>query len=135
MGGSGHQHESLHGGTAVELGAHEFHLDITHDDSAGVLRAYVMDAHLQNFIRIPAKSFVLAARLPSGEAALTLEAVSSPTTGETVGDTSLFEVQTNALKRVAGFDAVLKELTIRGKTYTNVAFFVDKSSDGEIAKP
>ena len=126
-GGGGHQHESPHGGTAVELGQHEAHLDVVLDARSGRLLAYVMDAHAENFLRIPAESFEIAARLPAGETKLLLKAVASAATGEKVGDTSQFEAQADALKGVAGFDAQLKQLTVRGKTYSKISFRVGKT--------
>lgn len=125
--GGGHHHESPHGGTAVELGDHEAHLDVVLDAAAGKLTAYVMDAHAENFVRIPAESFEIIAKLPAGETVLALKAVANAASGEKVGDTSQFEAQSDALKGVAGFDAELKQLTVRGKTYSKVPFHAGKS--------
>lgn len=123
----GHHHVSPHGGTAVELGGHEGHLDVVLDPAAGRLTAYVMDAHAENFVRIPAESFEVIAKLPAGEATLKLKAVANAASGEKVGDTSQFEVQSEALKGVAGFDAELKQLVVRGKTYSKIPFHVGKA--------
>jgi hypothetical protein len=129
-----HRHESLQGGTAVELGPHEFHLDVVHDPAAGTLRAYVMDGHMENFIRVRGESFEISAALPSGTTVLLLKAVANSATGEKVGDTSLFETREEALKNVAGFNAVLKQITIRGRNYANVAFRVGKTTGVGTAK-
>ena len=123
----GHHHESPHGGTAVELGDHEAHLDVVLDPVAGKLTAYVMDAHAENFVRIPAESFEIIAKLPAGETTLALKAVANAASGEKVGDTSQFEAQSDALKGVAGFDAELKQLVVRGKTYSKIPFHVGKA--------
>ena len=123
----GHHHESPHGGTAVELGDHEAHLDLVLDPAAGKLTAYVMDAHAENFVRIPAESFEISAKLPAGETTLTLKAVANAASGEKVGDTSQFEAQSDAFKGVAGFDAELKQLVVRGKTYSKIPFHVGKA--------
>ncbi len=125
--GGGHHHESPHGGTAVELGDHEAHLDVVLDPAAGKLTAYVMDAHAENFVRIPAESFEISAKLPAGETTLTLKAVANAASGEKVGDTSQFEARSDAFKGVAGFDAELKQLVVRGKTYSKIPFHVGKS--------
>ena len=123
----GHHHESPHGGTAVELGDHEAHLDLVLDPAAGKLTAYVMDAHAENFVRIPAESFEISAKLPAGKTTLTLKAVANAASGEKVGDTSQFEAQSDAFKGVAGFDAELKQLVVRGKTYSKIPFHVGKA--------
>lgn len=124
---AGHHHESPHGGTAVELGDHEAHLDVVLDSAAGKPTAYIMDAHAENFVRIPAESFEIMAKLPAGETSLTLKAVANTASGEKVGDTSQFEAQSEALKGVVGFDAELKQLVVRGKTYSKVPFHVGKA--------
>ena len=97
------------------------------DPAVGKLTAYVMDAHAENFVRIPVESFEIIAKLPAREATLALKAVANAASGEKVGDTSQFEAQSDALKGVAGFDAELKQLVVRGKTYSNVPFHVGKT--------
>jgi len=124
----------VHGGTAVELGSHEFQLDVALDSAVGKLSAWVMSAHMDSFVRIPAKSIEIAVQLPSGETILTLEPVANPATGEKPGDASLFEAQAGALKGVTGCDARLLQLAVRGKTYTNIAFRVGQPGGGA-AKP
>lgn len=124
---AGHHHESPHGGTAVELGGHEAHLDVVLDSAAGKLTAYVMDAHAENFVRIPAESFEIIAKLSVGDTTLVLKAVANPASGEKAGDTSQFEAQSDALKGVAGFDAELKQLSVWGKTYSKISFRAGKA--------
>ena len=128
--GGDHHHESPHGGIAVELGDHEAHLDVVLDSAAGKLTAYIMDAHAENFVRIPAESFEIVAKLPAGGTTLALKAVANAATGEKAGDTSQFEAQSDALRGVAGFDAELKQLTVRGKTYSKIPFRAGKPGAG-----
>ena len=78
-------------------------------------------------VRIPAESFEMSAKLPAGGTTLTLKAVANAASGEKVGDTSQFEAQSDALKGVVGFDAGLKQLVVRGKTYSNIPFHVGKT--------
>lgn len=124
-----HEHTPPHGGTPVELGHEEYHLEFVRDAAAGKLQAYVLDGHLDRFIRIPAASLELTARFAGQEEILVLTPVASNATGETVGDTALFEAQADWLKTHGDFDAVLKAITIRTKTYTNVMFNFPKGSD------
>jgi hypothetical protein len=42
-----HSHDPQHGGHVVELGEHEGHLEIVHDDATGTLTAYVYDADMK----------------------------------------------------------------------------------------
>jgi hypothetical protein len=117
-----HAHAPPHGGTAVVLGAEEFHLEFLLDQTNGVLRAYVLDGHLENFVRLTAPAVDLVMQLPAGEQALSLAAVANSATGETVGDTSLFSGKSDALKGLDRFSAVLPEIEIRNRRYTNVGF-------------
>jgi len=127
--GHGHVHVAPHGGTAVILGNEIYHLELVRDPAAGKLQAYVMDGHLADFIRIPAGSFEIAARFGGREEILTFKPVANPATGETVGNTSLFEAGADWLKTNADFDGVLRELTIRGSRFENVEFNFPKGNE------
>ena len=98
------------------------------------MQAFVLDGELENFIRVPAASIEIDAQVPGREEKLTLRAVPNPATGETLGDTSLFETQADWLKTTPTFDAALKEIGIRGKTYSNVKFNFPKGSDEDAKK-
>ena len=119
-----HGHVPLHGGIAVELGAHEFQLEFVPDTTARKFQAYVFDGHMENFVRVDAASFVVDVTSPEENHTLRFMPVANNATGEKAGDTSLFEARAEWLKATIGFDALLKELTIRGKKFTNIAFRV-----------
>lgn len=123
-----HGHKPPHGGTPVALGQ-EFHLELSHDPAAGKLTAYVMDAEFEKYIRLPLASFDLAARLPDRSETLRFQAVASQATGETVGDTSMFEASAGWLKTNRTFQASLNELEIRGRRYTNITFEFPKGNE------
>ncbi len=128
-GHSHHEHKPPHGGTPVELGEEEYHVEFVRDATAGRLQAYIMDGELEFFVRIAAPSFAVTAQVAGKEESLLFQPVANNATGEAVGNTSLFEVQTDWLKTTTNFDAVLKEITVRTKSYTNVAFNFPKGSD------
>jgi hypothetical protein len=123
-GGAGHHHfhEPLHGGTAVVLGNEDFHIEFVRDAEEGRMQAYIMDAHMESYVRVPLESFEVEARLPEGPQTLTFKAVAKSATGETVGNTALFEAEADWLKTHGDFDAVLKGISIRGKQYEAVSF-------------
>ena len=125
---AGHHHEPPHGGTGVVLGTEEYHLEFVLDAAAGKMQAYVLSAHMENFVRISMESLTVTVKLPDREETLTFKPVANSTTGETVGDTSMFEAQADWLKTQKTFDAVLKEISIKGKTYQNVAFNFPKGN-------
>ncbi|MBL9138825.1 MAG: hypothetical protein JNK85_23355 [Verrucomicrobiales bacterium] len=112
--GSGHHHGSAHGGVAVELGEHQFHLDFLHDATNGALTAWVMDAHVENFIRVSLRSLDVQIVTEGRTNAITLEAVANPATGESVGDTSMFRGTSDSLKGLTKFSGHVGPLEIRG---------------------
>jgi hypothetical protein len=124
-----HEHVAPHGGTAVELGHEEFHLELVLDSASGHLTAYVLDGELEQFIRIAEPSLRLIVRSGAGEQVLELRAVANLATGEKVGDTSQFEGIADWLKSTPRFDARLAEITVRGKTYRDVSFNFPKGNE------
>jgi hypothetical protein len=128
---SKHEHKPPHGGTPVVLGNEEYHLELILNAPAGKLHAFVLDGELENFVRIPAKTFEVTVKLADKEEPLIFNALANRATGETVGDTSAFEAQAEWLKTNVTFDAVLKELIVRTKTYQNVQFNFPKGNDSD----
>jgi len=124
-----HEHHPLHGGTPVVLGDESYHLELVLNASAGRLQAYVFDGELENFIRSAMPSFEIVAMINGEEKTLVLHAMPNPATGETVGDTSLFEAQADWLKTTRTFDAVVPSITIRGTTFTDVDFNFPQGND------
>jgi hypothetical protein len=129
--GPAHQHEHIppHGGTAVELGKEQFHLELIRDVAAGTLTAYVMDGELEQFIRIAAPSFSMVAQVGGDAKTLVFHPVANAATGEKAGDTSQFEAAADWLKTTPTFDAVLTELTVRSGLFKNVRFNYPKGNE------
>lgn len=117
-----HEHKAPHGGTVVILGDEEGHLEMVLDAKAGALTAYVLDGHMESFVRLPVESFVVKARFGGSEHALRFEAVGSRATGEKPGDTSMFVAKADWLKTQDAFDAELENLEVRGRIYRGVRF-------------
>lgn len=124
-----HQHHPPHGGTPVVLGDEIYHVELVLDAATGKLSAYVLDGEMENFIRSAAPSFEINATVDGQPKLLTLRAVANPATGETAGDTALFETQADWLKTTRTFDGEIKSLTIRGTTFTDVDFNFPEGND------
>jgi hypothetical protein len=118
----GHEHVAPHGGTAVVIGDEAYHVEFVHDPSEGLLDAFVLDGHMEDFIRIKADSFTVQATLGEKEEELKFLAKASAGTGETVGDTSQFTATAEWLKTATNFDAVISLLDVNGTSFTNVNF-------------
>jgi hypothetical protein len=117
-----HAHHAPHGGTPVVLGDELYHLELVRDGATGTLQAYVLDGEMHDFIRLPALEFVIEAPVGGEVQVVVLRAVANAATGETVGDTALFEAQAEWLKTTASFDATLRSIAIRGRDFSGVKF-------------
>jgi hypothetical protein len=124
-----HEHIPPHGGTPVVLGSEEYHLELVLDAATGMLQAYVMDGELENFVRIAPAQFEVGVKRPAGEEVLAFKAVPNRATGETVGDTSLFAAQADWLKTAKTFDAVVKQINVKGSMFQSIAFNFPKGND------
>ena len=128
--GAHHAHVAPHGGTLIEVGEHQFTLELVHDGAEGRLTAYVLDAHAEKFVRLPIQGFAIIALVNGRRESLPMAAVANTMTGETVGDTSEFTATAEWLKGRVAFDAYIPALDIRGNTYTEVRFAF-RSSGGQ----
>lgn len=129
-GHGGHAHQAPHGGTLIELGEEAYHLELVLQPASGLLEAYVLDGHAENFVRIAQPTLELELKRGSQNLALSLAAIANPATGETVGDTALFALIAPDLRNVERFDGVVKSITIRGNQFANVAFRFPEGSEG-----
>lgn len=123
--GGGHAHAAPHaeiGGFLVELGDHYAQLEIVHDRGAGELRFYVYDGHAESAVRLEQEAIELELELTDGPLALTAAAQASDLTGETVGDSSEFLAADPRLKGLRTFSGTVREIDVRGETFSDVAF-------------
>ena len=124
-----HEHKPPHGGTPVVLGKEVYHIEFVLDAADGKLQAYIFDGEMENFIRSALASFEVNAVVNGAPQSLLFRAVANAATGETVGDTALFEAQADWLKSANEFDGRLKSITIRGSTFDEVKFNFPKGND------
>lgn len=111
-----------HGGTRVALGT-SGHLEFVHDPSSGLLTAYILDAAGTAVTRIPAKTITVEVT-PAGGSPVTVALASTANglTGDTVGNSSQFGGTNAALKGVTTFTGTVKEATLGGQSFKDVAF-------------
>lgn len=118
----GHAHVAPHGGTLVEVGEHQFNLEFLFDESRSVLQVWFLDAHAENFVRVALPGFEVTATAGGKTHTLTFAPVANAVTGETANDTSLFEAPAPWLRDAKAFDGVVKAITVRGVSFSNIAF-------------
>jgi hypothetical protein len=117
----GHTHAAPHGGQLVELGEHQFSLEFKYDAARGVLQAWVLDGHAENFVRVSMALFDVQ-EAGGQKRIITLQAVANGMTGEKAGDTSAFEGDAAWLGEVGHFDGVVKAIQVRDSVFRDVGF-------------
>jgi hypothetical protein len=119
-----HEHHASHGGTLYELGEEEFaHMELVPDPKEGRLVAFFLDGEAENSMRLQSREMKGTLILPSGEnVPMLFKAKASTLTGETIGDSSQFEVETPKLRNCESFELRVPELTIRGQVFKALSF-------------
>lgn len=116
-----HQDVPPHGGTPVALGD-DYNLELVRDPAAGTLSGYVLDDEMEEFIRSSSPAVTLELTVGGEPRELVLAAIANQATGETVGDTSLFQGQADWLKAAGNFTGKVRLITIRGTPFADVSF-------------
>ncbi|MBL9206674.1 MAG: hypothetical protein JNN01_16410 [Opitutaceae bacterium] len=122
----GHVHTAPHGGLLVEVGEHQFNLELVHDAATGSLTAFVLDGHAENFVRISQPALELTISQPAPARTVVLTAAANAATGEAVGNTSQFETRAEWLKSATGLAGVVTRIEIRGNNFNQIAFAAKK---------
>ncbi len=128
-----HVHIAPHGGALIELGNHQFNLELLLDSASGRLTAWVLDAHAENFVRISAPAIELAIQSGGITHTLTLLPIANAATGETVGSTSQFEAAAGWLRSGTPVMGLIRRVEIRGLIFTDVPFRVTPAAARETA--
>jgi hypothetical protein len=110
-----------HGGTPVPLGD-DYNLELVRDGAEGTLSGYVLDDEMEDFVRSSSSSITIVANVGGRTQTLVLAAVANPATGETVGDTSLFQAQADWLKTTPSFEGSLVSVTVRKTAFSGISF-------------
>ncbi|MFO1448898.1 MAG: hypothetical protein U1F61_12140 [Opitutaceae bacterium] len=124
----GHVHTAPHGGLLVEVGEHQFNLELVHDAATGSLTAFVLDGHAENFVRISQPALELTISQPAPARTVVLNAVANAATGEAVGNTSQFETRAEWLKSATALAGTVTRIEIRGTHFNQIAFAAKKSN-------
>jgi hypothetical protein len=111
-----------HGGTRVALGT-AGQLEFVHDPSSGLLTAYILDAAGAAVTRIPARTITVEVAPQGGQpVTVSLSSTANGLTGDTVGNSSQFGGTHAALKGVTTFTGTVKEATLGGQSFKDIAF-------------
>jgi len=120
-----HHHDAPHGGTLVELGDHEAHLEfvVQEEHPNYKLVVYVLDGGAEKPVRLQTKRISLLVTISGQEPRpIDLYAVGNELTGETVDESSQYEIEMSELKEVSEFKVTIPKISVRGIDYENIAF-------------
>jgi hypothetical protein len=132
--GHGHVHVAPHGGTLVELGDHQFNLELLLDRATGELQVFLLDAHAENFVRVDWPTMELSlARAGAGEEPVLLPAIADPLTGETVGNTATFAVEVPWLRTADAVNGTVPPLSLRGQRLPATPFVIPAEAESAAA--
>ena len=126
-----HEHHPPHQGVLIVLGKEFAHLELVLDKTTGTVSAYSLDGEVENAEPLKQAQIVLKITPKNGGAAfdLALKAVENPLTGETVGNTSEFKGQSDALKDLDKFAGVITAISTKGADFKDVAFDFPEGND------
>lgn len=113
-----HEHVAPHGGTLVVLGEEFAHLEFVLDPKAGRLDLYLLGGEAETPVRSEATEISL--KLDGKD--LSLKAVANELTGEKVGDTSQFQVESPLLKGVESCQMTLPGISVLGRQFEELSF-------------
>ena len=119
-----HQHVAPHGGTLVVLGDEFAHLELVLNQDNGELTIYVLDGEARNGVRLTQPTIILKTKTDSAADfnELELQAVANTLSGETVGDSSVFIVQSETLINQDRFGVEIEHISIKGQKFQNLSF-------------
>ena len=118
----GHGHAAQNGGVPIVIGNEEYHIELVGLPGETAVHAYILDGHMEDYVRLEQPSFKVNVKLPTGRDPLEFHAVVDRATGETVGGTALFRAEAEWLKTVSSFDGVIPSINIRSRTFENIEF-------------
>jgi len=88
-----------------------------------LMRCYVLDGHVEHFIRLAQEAIHCETTLSSGLTTnLVFQAIASRSTGETVGDTAEFQADLAPLNGENTFEGIIQEVHIRNSSFTKIPF-------------
>jgi hypothetical protein len=132
MGGE-HEHKAPHHGTLVVFGEEFAHVELVLDKKTGKLTAYVLDGEAEKAVRIKQNEIevkINKIEKKGADVTLKLKGAANVLTGEKEGDTSEFSAQSDDLKDVKKFEAVVGAITIKGKDFKDTKFKFPEGNEG-----
>ncbi len=128
----GHPTEGPHHGVLVELGNEEYHAEIIHDDTTGIVTIYLMDGHAEKTVTTSATEVII--NLKHGDTPEQYKLFAQPEDGNPTGQTSRFSLTD---KELAGHlddaaTAAKLNITIGDTPYSGAIPVEDHAKHGHV---
>ena len=124
-----HDHAPKYDGRLVELGDHEFQVELRHYPDEGKLEAYMWDGHVEVPVPCAMKSIRIEGEAGSNAFSIELKPVKIRYAKAVEGKSTKFSGQHDALKGAKSFTGKLVEVSLADKTFTAVAFEYTEKDD------
>lgn len=109
-----HADGGVAGGTLIEWGSDEYHVELTHDPKASEVTAYILDGSAKKVVPIPAKEITLSF---DGSSQVVMPLMPKPQDGDPAGQSSRF-VGTHPMLAKEGKLVGSVSGQVNGKGYT-----------------
>jgi hypothetical protein len=113
----------------VELAAEAVHVELVLDRAAGRLTLYGLGTHGDTPARSPDLTVTVGISASGELFDVELDAIGSPLTGESPGNTSEFVVHDERLRTGAELNGTLRRITLRGATFEAVQFRIPRAGN------
>lgn len=120
--GHSHSHAAKNGGVLIELGDHQYNMELLLDADSGVATVWFLDGHAEEYVRVKQASFDVDVESNGEARQLSFAAVANSATGETAEESSQFEARAEWLKTTREFTAKLGVLEVGGQSYQGLQF-------------
>ena len=127
-GEGGHVHTAKMGGVLLDLD-HVIQLEFVLKEAT--LRVYVWDGHVERPIRVKQPTLDIVLHAGGEEFTVSCLAQANKLTGETEGDTALFQATATELRGVRSLRGVLTRLHARGQMWEELSFDLSKPTRGQ----
>lgn len=121
-----HHHRAPHGGTLIELGHEDAHLEIVVDRLTGGIAVYVLDGEAERAVKVAQPELDVHVNGPnqSTPVHVVLRAAANVLTGEAVGHSSQFTGRHPVFKTAGVLRGTIGPVTVRGAAYKALAFVI-----------
>jgi hypothetical protein len=127
-------HDAPHKGLLIELGDEFGTVELLLDQASGHLSAYILDGEVEESVRLKQKYLDLTLKAGPKPLHLRLKAQANPLTGESLGDSSEFGVDSKWLKGREHFEGQIDLIHFHDRVFRNIAFKYPETGEGSDAQ-